>query len=159
MDGFDFLLRARSVWPDVRLPVIVCTSSNDVEDLLDKSLALGANDYIRKARAPAGRWRTRPVKRQPAALLLLVRASGATTHRPELTIRRRRALLSSQPARAKELVARVRMQIRMREAVRLEKDAEVLRTMLPKHVLNRIWKGEKNIGDAHDKVTVLFSGG
>lgn len=50
------------------------------------------------------------------------------------------------------------MHLRTKAALRLETEANVLRTMLPPHILQRIGDGEEDIGESHDKVTVLFSG-
>lgn len=60
--------------------------------------------------------------------------------------------------RAKELVARVSMHLRTKAALKHESESSVLRTMLPNHILSRISAGETDIGTAHEKVTVLFSG-
>lgn len=62
-----------------------------------------------------------------------------------------------QPARQQELHARITTQLRMRDSLKTEADAEVLRTMLPSHILHRIARGERDIADAHERVTVLFS--
>lgn len=56
LSGFEFILRVRSVWPAAKLPIIVSTSSNDVEDL-DRCLMFEANDFVRKAR---------PARQRPA---------------------------------------------------------------------------------------------
>lgn len=47
LSGFEVAKRARSVWPESRLPIIVL-SSNTSEEAVAQALRLGCNDYIRK---------------------------------------------------------------------------------------------------------------
>lgn len=50
------------------------------------------------------------------------------------------------------------MHLETKAMLRQECENNVLTTMLPKHILARINAGEADIGNAHEKVTVLFSG-
>lgn len=68
------------------------------------------------------------------------------------------SLASPQPVKTEELAARISTQLRMCEAQKLQSDAQVLRTMLPTQIVSRLGRGETDIADAHENVTILFSG-
>lgn len=55
MSGFEVCSRIRMLWKAARLPVVVLTASDELEDL-EKSMQLGCSDYIRKVRRVTARW-------------------------------------------------------------------------------------------------------
>ena len=60
------------------------------------------------------------------------------------------------PFNSEELVARIRTHLRLRQVMKLQGEAGLLRRLLPGSIIDRMNRGEV-IADAHENITVLFT--
>lgn len=154
LDGIETALRVRRVWSSAKLPIIILSASGDRGNIEMGLNNLRCNDFVKKARPPPEITLSRSSPRHHRHLALprdpLFPSSTLLLPAP--------TPIPLQPVTQQELVARVAAQIRMREALKMEADSAVLRTMLPPHILSRISRGERDIAEAHRNVTCLFSG-
>lgn len=154
LSGFEVCTRVRALWPESRLPIILL-SANTEEQSVSTGLKLGCNDYVRC------------VSEVPLRSLVRARALSLGLERGCL-LWLQNDLLSPppcclspslrKPVKSEELAARVSTQLRLKDVWKLESDAHMLRTMLPEEIIHRLGQGETDIADAHNNITVLFSG-